>query len=48
MIGKLGPVGTLKCCYEAGPTGYVLYWQLAQLDVELRVDDHRKIAGEVR
>jgi hypothetical protein len=24
MIGKLGPVGNLKCCYEAGPTGYVL------------------------
>ncbi len=20
MIGKLGPVGKLKCCYEAGPT----------------------------
>jgi transposase len=33
MIGKLGPVGDLKCCYEAGPTGYVLYWQLTQLGV---------------
>ena len=31
MIGKLAPIGTLKCCYEAGPTGYVLYWQLTQL-----------------
>jgi transposase len=37
MIGKLGPVGTLKCCYEAGPTGYVLYWQLAQLGVACEV-----------
>jgi transposase len=37
MIGKLGPVGTLKCCYEAGPTGYVLYWQLAQLGVKCEV-----------
>src|SRR6202163_2808661 len=33
MIGKLGSVGTVKCCYEAGPTGYVLYWQLTQLGV---------------
>ena len=27
LIGKLAPAATLKCCYEAGPTGYVLYWQ---------------------
>jgi len=33
LIGKLGPVGKLKCCYEAGPTGYVLYWQLTKLGV---------------
>ena len=37
MIGKLGTVGTLKCCYEAGPTGYVLYWQLTQLGVACEV-----------
>jgi hypothetical protein len=37
MIGKLGPVGTLKCCYEAGPTGCVLYWQLTQLGVACEV-----------
>lgn len=30
MMGKLGPANHLKCCYEAGPTGYVLYWQLTQ------------------
>lgn len=37
MIGKLAPVDTLKCCYEAGPTGYVLYWQLTQLGVACEV-----------
>jgi transposase len=37
MIGKLGTAGTLKCCYEAGPTGYVLYWQLTQLGVACEV-----------
>lgn len=37
IIGKLGPVAKLKCCYEAGPTGYVLYWQLAQLGVACEV-----------
>jgi transposase len=37
MIGKLTPIETLKCCYEAGPTGYVLYWQLTQLGVACEV-----------
>ena len=37
MIGKLVAVGTLKCCYEAGPTGYVLYWQLTQMGVACEV-----------
>src|ERR1700679_2762631 len=37
MIGKLGTAGKLKCCYEAGPTGYVLYWQLTQLGVACQV-----------
>ena len=37
LIGKLGPVGSLKACYEAGPTGYVLYWQLTQLGVACEV-----------
>jgi len=37
MIAKLGPGGKLKCCYEAGPTGYVLYWQLTQLGVAREV-----------
>lgn len=37
MIGKLGPVKELRACYEAGPTGYVLYWQLSNLGVDCQV-----------
>ena len=37
MLGKLGPAQHLKTCYEAGPTGYVLYWQLTQLGVVCEV-----------
>lgn len=37
LIRKIGEGGKLKCCYEAGPTGYVLYWQLTQLGVECEV-----------
>ena len=33
MVHKIGAVKQLKVCYEAGPTGYVLYWQLTQLGV---------------
>ena len=33
LVKKLGPSERLKACYEAGPTGYVLYWQLAELGV---------------
>ena len=27
----------LKVCYEAGPTGYALYWQLTNLGVDCEV-----------
>src|SRR3954468_11462423 len=37
LVNKLGPVQHLKACYEAGPTGYVLYWQLTQLGVACEV-----------
>ena len=37
MISRLAAIETLKCCYEAGPTGYVLYWQLAQMGVACEV-----------
>lgn len=34
LVKKLGPAEQLRACYEAGPTGYVLYWQLSRLGVE--------------
>jgi transposase len=37
LVKKLGPVEQLRACYEAGPTGYVLYWQLTELGVECEV-----------
>jgi len=33
LVKRLGPSEQLRACYEAGPTGYVLYWQLTQLGV---------------
>jgi len=37
LIKRLGSPDHLRACYEAGPTGYVLYWQLTQLGVECAV-----------
>jgi transposase len=37
LVKKLGPVEELRFCYEAGPTGYVLYWQLTALDAKCEV-----------
>jgi transposase len=37
LLGKLGNPKTLKVCYEAGPTGYALYWQLTKLGIECEV-----------
>jgi transposase len=37
VVKKLGPVEQLRVCYEAGPTGYVVYWQLAALGVRCEV-----------
>ena len=31
LLPKLGPMGSWQACYEAGPTGYTLYWQLTRL-----------------
>ena len=33
LIRKLGSREHLRACYEAGPCGYVLYWQLTTLGV---------------
>ena len=37
LVKKLGSVEQLRACYEAGPTGYVLYWQLAKLGIKCEV-----------
>lgn len=37
MVAKLGPAKELKACYEAGPCGYVLYWQMTALGVTCAV-----------
>jgi transposase len=37
LVHKLGPAKELCACYEAGPTGYVLYWQLSALGVRCEV-----------
>jgi transposase len=37
LVKKLGPVEQLRVCYEAGPTGYVVYWQLTALGVTCEV-----------
>jgi transposase len=37
LIKKLGDPKTLRVCYEAGPTGYPLYWQLTKLGVACEV-----------
>jgi transposase len=36
LIQKLGKKN-LRACYEAGPTGFALYWQLAELGIECEV-----------
>ena len=33
LLKKLGPAARLRVCYEAGPTGFALYWQLTKLGV---------------
>ena len=37
LVKKLGPAEQLRICYEAGPTGYVVYWQLTALGVRCEV-----------
>jgi transposase len=37
LVKKLGPAAHLRVCYEAGPTGYVIYWQLTGLGVHCDV-----------
>jgi transposase len=37
LVKKLGRPEQLRVCYEAGPTGYALYWQLTRLGVKCEV-----------
>jgi transposase len=37
LVNKLGGAKNIQACYEAGPTGYVLYWQLTEMGVECEV-----------
>jgi transposase len=37
LVRKLGPLEQLRFCYEAGPTGYALYWQLTALGAKCEV-----------
>jgi transposase len=37
LLAKLGARDRLRVCYEAGPTGYALYWQLTALGVPCEV-----------
>ena len=37
LVKKLGPAERSRVCYEAGPTGYVLYWELTGLGVKCEV-----------
>src|SRR5690606_30929642 len=34
VLGKLGKKEQLRVCYEAGPTGYALYWELTRLGID--------------
>ncbi len=36
-LKKLGPADSLRVCYEAGPTGYAVYWQLEKQGVACEV-----------
>jgi transposase len=37
LVTRLGTRKKVKVCYEAGPTGYALYWQLTELGVHCDV-----------
>jgi transposase len=36
-MGRLATEHTLRVCYEAGPCGFVLYWQLTQMGIACEV-----------
>src|SRR5260370_11746724 len=48
LVKKLGPVEQLRACYEAGPTGYVLYWAVERTGSRLQGDPADPGSGEGR
>ena len=48
LVKKLGKPEQLRVCYEAGPTGYVLYWQLTRAGREMRGGGPDAGAGQGR
>jgi hypothetical protein len=46
LVKKLGPPHQLRAGYEAGPTGYVLYWLLTSLGVQCDVVRTKRAAVE--
>jgi transposase len=46
LIGKLGKPEQLRVCYEAGTTGYVLYWLAERAGSEVRGSGPDAGAGE--
>ena len=45
LIKRLGPAEKLQVCYEAGPTGYVVYWQLAERGVQCEAVAPKLVTG---
>jgi hypothetical protein len=37
ILGKLGPKKDLRVCYKAGPTGYVIHWELMAMGIRCDV-----------
>jgi transposase len=37
LVKRLGDADSIRCCYEAGVCGYVLYWQLTKLGIHCDV-----------
>jgi transposase len=37
LLKKVGDIKAMKLCYEAGPCGYALYWELVELGAECLV-----------
>lgn len=37
LMKKLGPASGMRVCYEAGPTGYTVYWELEKLGIHCDV-----------